>query len=141
MNGRSNTYRAMLWLALCGAVPLAALAQAPVWSDEDAPVVQAGSGAVTRPEVEGELSAPSVAGSTSEPAVRVRVYPRSLPRSLTPPDASVPRARYIAHLVDQGRVTPPSPGDAVRAPRAPAPQSVYTFVGTSADRTVTFGVL
>ena len=132
MNGRSNTYRAMLWLALCGAVPLAALAQAPVWSDEGAPAVQAGPGAVTRPEVASELSAPSVAETASEPVVRVRVFPRLLPRSLTPPDASFSRARYIVHLADQGRVVPPPPGGAARAPRAPAPQFAYTFVGTSA---------
>ncbi len=122
----------VLWPVYCGAVLLAALLQTSVWTDEDAPAVQAGSGAVTRPVVEGELPAPSVPEKASEPVVRVKVFPGLLPRSLMPPDASFRRAGYIVYLDDQGRPAPPPPGGAARVPRAPAPQFVYTFVGTSA---------
>lgn len=132
MIGTSNAYGAARGLVLCGAVLLAALPEAPAWTEEDTPAVQVGSRAATRPAVERELSAPSVPENISKPKVRVRVFPRLLPRSLMPPDASFPRAGYIVHLDDQGRVTPPPPGGAARAPRAPAPQFVYTFVGISA---------
>lgn len=132
MHERLN--RATLWLVRCGVVLLAALLQPSVWTDADAPAAGADPGAVTRPGAELELPAPSAPEKTSEPVVRVKVFPRLLPRSLTPPEARFPRAKYIVYLDDQGRVTPPPPGAAARVARAPMPgaQFVYTFVGRSA---------
>ncbi len=132
MHERLN--RATVLLVRCGVVLLAALLQPSVWTDADAPLAGAGPGAVTRPGAEPELPAPSVPGKASEPVVRVKVFSRLLPRSLTPPDTSFPRAGQIVHLDDQGRVTPPPPGAAARVPRAPMPGArfAYTFVGRSA---------
>lgn len=124
--------RATVWLVRCGVVLLAALLQQSVWTDAGAPAAGADPGAVTRPGAEPELPAPSVPEKATEPVVRVKVFPRLLPRSLTLPEARFPRAQYIVHLDDQGRVTPPPPGAAARAPRAPAPRFAYTFVGRSA---------
>lgn len=75
---------------------------------------------------------PSAPEESPEPWVRVEIFPRLLPKAWTPREAVFPRAAYVVHLDEQGRVVPPPPGGAARAPRSPAPQFVFTFVGTSA---------
>lgn len=115
------------------ALLLSVLLQPRVQADDAVALRDADGRAVeSRAAEEDGARRPGAPGEAPEPRVRVKIFQRLLPKALTPRESAFPRAGYVVHLDDQGRVTPPPPGGAARAPRSPAPQFVYTFVGTSA---------
>ncbi len=131
------TRRAGVWFAARHVAGLTALFLSvllqPCVQADDAVAVRDGDGlaAESRAAEKDGARRPGASENSSEPRVRVTIFPRLLPKALTPKESAFPRAGYVVHLDEQGRVVPPAPGARARVRPTPAPQFVYTFVGTS----------
>ena len=132
MTRRLRVWFAARHVAGSSALLLSALLHPCVQAD-DAVALRDGVGPAVESRAAAEDGArrPDTSEESSEARVRVKIVPRLSPEILTPREPAFPPAAYVVHLDEQGRVVPPPPGTRAGVRRRPAPQFVYTFVGTS----------
>ncbi len=132
MTRRAGVWFAARHVAGSSVLFLSVLLQPCVQAD-DAVALRDGVGPAAESRVAEKDGArrPGTSEESSEPRVRVKIVPRLSPEILTPREPAFPPAAYVVHLDEQGRVVPPPPGTRARVRRTPAPQFIYTFMGTS----------